>query len=147
MLPGLQLMDGRVLCVREGHTPEPFCRFNPNLPRIPGHNDASDHPVTCDCANELFDQNQIFLSPSPLYASHEKHYSDWHVCIQSDGHAWRVRCMLEVRVSPDCFTVGPQTIGATSPIDPDFDNDELEWYTKSVHGVILTGLLIQVERL
>jgi hypothetical protein len=34
-----------------------------------------------------------------------------------------------MRVKPDSYNKGPQTMGATEKIDKLFSNDEIEWFT------------------
>ena len=52
---------------------------------------------------------------------------------------------LVVRIRPDAYTIGPQTIGARSQMDPKFSNSELEWSTKRRGVAVLVGLLVKVE--
>ena len=56
-----------------------------------------------------------------------------------------IRCMFQVLVSPPAYQVGPETIGATTHLDPPIPNDCIEWYTKADRGVVLFGLLVQVK--
>ena len=43
------------------------------------------------------------------------------------------------------YQVGPQTIAATSEIDPKFSNQEIEWFTKERGCIILYGLLVKLD--
>ena len=43
------------------------------------------------------------------------------------------------------YQVGPQTIAATSEIDPKFSNQEIEWFTKKRGSIILYGLLVKLD--
>uniref|UniRef100_A0A668AJ46 Neuralized-like protein 4 n=1 Tax=Myripristis murdjan TaxID=586833 RepID=A0A668AJ46_9TELE len=52
---------------------------------------------------------------------------------------------FQVCVRPGSYKVGPQTLGASEPLDPRFSNTEIEWITKEQGGTLLYGLLIRVE--
>ena len=52
---------------------------------------------------------------------------------------------LQVRIQPDAYTVGPQTIGSRVEIDPKFPNSRLEWATKRRGVTVLVGLLVRME--
>ena len=56
-----------------------------------------------------------------------------------------LRIAFQVRIRPDTYDVGKQTIGARGTIDPLFPNSELEWSTHRRGVVILVGLLVKVE--
>lgn len=58
------------------------------------------------------------------------------------------RVAFQVRIKPDSYKVGKETVGATSrgvTIDDHFSNQELEWSTDCRGVVILVGILIKVE--
>lgn len=52
---------------------------------------------------------------------------------------------FQVCVRPGSYKEGPQTLGASEPLDPRFSNTEIEWVTKDQGGTLLYGLLIRVE--
>ena len=52
---------------------------------------------------------------------------------------------VQLCIDPDCYQVGPQTIAATSEIDPTFSNQEIEWSTKQRGSIILYGLLVKLD--
>ena len=76
-----------------------------------------------------------FLSQNPIFR-----WTDPLTEIQHD-----IRVALQVRIRPDTYDVGKQTIGARGTIDPLFPNSELEWSTDRRGVVILVGLLVKVE--
>ena len=55
------------------------------------------------------------------------------------------KAVLQLCINPESYQVGPQTIGATSEIDPKFSNQELEWSTKQRGSIIHYGLLVKVD--
>ncbi|MCI4384593.1 hypothetical protein PGIGA_G00040430 [Pangasianodon gigas] len=52
---------------------------------------------------------------------------------------------FQVCVRPGSYKVGPQSLGISEPLDPRFNNTEIEWITKEKGGTLLYGLLIRVE--
>lgn len=96
---------------------------------------------------ELLDPLQIFLSPSiryvelPQYAQIKK----WE---SSDTSSWTAQVAFQVRLKPDTYSIGQETVGATGQIDPNFRNESIEYYTKGdEHGShVLTGLLVKLEK-
>jgi len=128
--PGETLLGGTVMGIRDGHIPGPVERIN-----------------TYSDEREVFDPVAIFTSPSPKYASHRV-YADQRT-VEWPGNPGRqlgLRMVFQCRQRPDSYKVGQETIGATAIIDPNFCNNELEFYTKENVGVRLTGLLVQVSR-
>lgn len=55
------------------------------------------------------------------------------------------KAVLQLCINPDSYQVGPQTISATSEIDPKFSNQEIEWSTKQRGAIILYGLLVKLD--
>jgi len=55
------------------------------------------------------------------------------------------KTVLQLCINPDSYQVAPQTIGATSEIDPKFSNQEIEWSTKQRGSIILYGLLVKLD--
>ena len=55
------------------------------------------------------------------------------------------KTVLQLCINPDSYQVGPQTIAATSEIDPKFSNQEIEWSTKQRGSIILYGLLVKLD--
>ena len=47
--------------------------------------------------------------------------------------ALNAKVVLQLYINPDSYQVGPQTIAATSEIDPKFSNQEIEWFPSNVH--------------
>ena len=65
---------------------------------------------------------------------------------------YKASLILQTRLKPDSYTVGPSTIAdhlrkGPGPIDPNFSDDELEWMTdwECVHYIY--GVLIKLEEL
>ena len=56
-----------------------------------------------------------------------------------------VKVVFQVRVHPQRFDTGPQTIGKEDPIDFPLDNEEIEWSTTARDAIIPVALLILVE--
>ncbi|XP_077984774.1 neuralized-like protein 4 [Glandiceps talaboti] len=59
--------------------------------------------------------------------------------------SYEAKVVFQVCINPDSYKFGPQTIGATSDIDPKFNNQEIEWFTKERGCVIVYGLLVKLE--
>lgn len=58
-----------------------------------------------------------------------------------------LQTVFQLRVRPECYSVGLQTLGAQyKDIDRHFKDSELEWYTKEAGSVYLTGILVRVAR-
>ena len=74
----------------------------------------------------------------------------WHLsftCRYEDepsGKTYNAKVALQLCIRPDSYNVGPQTIGATSEIDPKFNNQEIEWFTKERGSTIPYGLLVKL---
>ena len=63
----------------------------------------------------------------------------------STNKSFSSKAVLQLCINPDSYQVGPQTIGATSDIDPKFSNQEIEWSTKERGSIILYGLLVKLD--
>ena len=59
--------------------------------------------------------------------------------------ALNAKVLLQLYINPDSYQVGPQTIAATSEIDPKLSNQEIEWFTKERGSIILYGLLVKLD--
>ena len=59
--------------------------------------------------------------------------------------AFNVKVVLQLCINPYSYQVGPQTIVATSEIDPKFSNQEIEWFTKERGSISLYGLLVKLD--
>ena len=94
---------------------------------------------------ELFDPNQIFLSPTIHYSELPQYAkkSEWTDLF---GDIYDAQLAFQVRIRPGTYGVGQQTVGAVDRIDPHFSNNEVEWYTTGEeHGsLILTGLMVKL---
>ena len=56
-----------------------------------------------------------------------------------------VSVAFQVRVRPNSYTMGPQTIGVNHSIDPYIENSKIEWFTKERSAIVPCALLIRVE--
>eukprot|EP01084_Bolivina_argentea_P068249 124205_1 len=132
--PGDITMDGDELGVRSGHIKKPFKRKN----KYTGE-------------DEKFDPNQIYVSPSITYASHNAYAPSFECDHPTNQHKKiSVRFAFQVRIKPDQYGIGQETVGAAQSdiiLDPYFNNNELEWYTKQNVGIILYGLLLHITEI
>ena len=60
---------------------------------------------------------------------------------------YRVRVAFEVRVKPKSYKIGRETVGLCDRLDPYFTNEELEWSTRARGAIILTGILVKLEKM
>eukprot|EP00040_Diaphanoeca_grandis_P034856 m.217618 g.217618 ORF g.217618 m.217618 type:complete len:492 (+) comp33239_c0_seq2:169-1644(+) len=132
--PGDIALGGDTLGIAKGHIAKPFNRLNKFTKK-----------------EELFDPNQIFLSPSPRYSAHPA-YAEMYVCQNplNSQEQLGVHFMFQCRVRPGAYSTGQETVGALASkttLDPHVSNSQLEWYTKESIGVVITGLLIRVREL
>ena len=58
---------------------------------------------------------------------------------------YKAKVLLQVRIEPESYEVGPPKGRATSQIDPLFTNDELEWSTDRRKVTVIYGLLVKLE--
>ncbi|XP_077977708.1 neuralized-like protein 4 [Glandiceps talaboti] len=92
-----------------------------------------------------FDTKQVFLSPSIRYSGHKIYAHPSKFKDKATNKVYSVRIVFQVWVNPMSYTVGPETIGAKHEIDPKFNNQELEWFTKQRGSIIMYGLLVNME--
>lgn len=135
LLPGQVAFDGEEIRIRSSHIADGFERQTP------------------EGSAEMFDPNQIFMSPSIRYCDSQI-YSSTQTWTRQEGagepELYNVQVALAVRVQPGCYSVGPETIGArrrNEQIDPQISNGCIEWYTKNTTSVIITGLLVKINTL
>ena len=127
-------LGGLAIGICGGHIPRPFQRRNMYAQ-----------------TDELFDPNQVFTSPSARYSSHPA-YAKEYIVTHPDHPSKKLlmRFMFQCRQRPGSYSIGQETVGAASQkvtLDPHFDNNQLEWYTKENAGVLVYGLLVQVREL
>ncbi|XP_066296523.1 neuralized-like protein 4 isoform X1 [Branchiostoma lanceolatum] len=108
------------------------------LPEMEGHLNDENKPQTPDVT-------QIFLSPTVKYAGHDAYARRYKFTDPKTKTVHYARVAFQVCIRPGCYQTGPQTIGANEPIDPKFDNNEIEWFTKERGATVLYGLLIKIE--
>uniref|UniRef100_A0A4W5JQU5 Neuralized-like protein 4 n=1 Tax=Hucho hucho TaxID=62062 RepID=A0A4W5JQU5_9TELE len=90
---------------------------------------------------------RVQLSPTMLYSGLEM-FAPKVQYVFRDPRSHRchqAQVGFQVCVRPGSYKVGPQTLGASEPLDPRFSNTEIEWITKDQGGTLLYGLLIRVE--
>ncbi|XP_070568213.1 neuralized-like protein 4 isoform X3 [Ptychodera flava] len=122
---------GMLLC------PEDVILGGEELSQREGHFDEHRKP-------DNFDTLQIFVSPSIKYVESRAYASP--IRWRDAGTLYDARVAFQVWIRPGSYQVGPQTLGASYPIDPEFDNDKLEWFTKERPAVVLYGLLVKLDR-
>lgn len=61
-----------------------------------------------------------------------------------DDKEYTAQVVMQVLIKPDAYSVGPQTVGAKTQIDPRFSNEEMKWSTRRRGAIILYGLLVRV---
>ena len=121
--PGCTLLSGKTISVRDGH-------INNIVKRINEHTGTT----------EKFDPtNSMFFSPSVKYSAHKVYTNVFY----SDGKMYRFA--LQLRIQPNTYKIGQQTIGASEQIDPHISNKSIEWYTEQTHTHFFTGILIQEQ--
>ena len=127
------VLGGRKLAIPEGHIQNTFKRTNLFTGK-----------------EEMFDPQQIFTSPSAQYVSHPVYAKPTRMAHPLKmGKVIDVHFMFQVRQRPNSYAIGQETVGATAKniqIDPEFNNNELEWYTKENVGIIIHGLLVRVQK-
>eukprot|EP01084_Bolivina_argentea_P105130 188197_1 len=130
--PGDLSIDGSKLSIQSGHIKKQFKRYNENTKKI-----------------EIFDPLQIFMSPSIKYASHGA-YSRWFECNDPDNNNQiiQVQIAFQVRIRPGSYGIGEETVNYDENIilDKNFENHELEWYTKDSLGIVIHGILLHIKQ-
>ena len=126
--PGDYTISGKQLEIRSGHIKSRHERINLYTKN-----------------KEMFNTNQIFTSPSIIYASNRV-YAEEDIVPHPfiTGKRIRLNYIFQCRQRPSSYKIGQQTIGKSEQIDKLFNNNELEWYTPENVGIILTGLLIKI---
>ncbi|XP_077984407.1 neuralized-like protein 4 [Glandiceps talaboti] len=93
---------------------------------------------------EGFDTKNIFMSPTIRYAGIDCYSKPDKYTDGETGKTYEVKVAFQVCVRPGSYRIGKQTVGAHFRLDPRFDNQEIEWYTKERGAVILYGVLIKL---
>eukprot|EP01084_Bolivina_argentea_P269569 458179_1 len=122
------------LGIHSEHIAEPFKRFNKYSKK-----------------EELFDPNQIYISPSIKYCGHNT-YAKKYYCSHPDdsNRTLSIQFAFQLRIRPGSYTIGQETVGAAVRgirLDDNFSNNELEWYTKENVGIVLYGLLLKIKEI
>ena len=121
LAPGSTTFRGNRIAVRQGHIEGSFERKN-------------EHTGI----NEIFDPtNKVFFSPTIKYCDYKGVYMSEH---PSKGKKYRFA--LQLRLQPDTYQTGQETVNASEQIDPHIPNTSVEWYTQELHTHFFTGVLI-----
>ena len=123
LAPGSTLHSGKVIAVRDGHINKIIERTN-------------QHTGTRENFNPT---NKVFFSPSIKYCANDV-YTNVVYC---DGKLYRFA--LQLRIQPNTYQIGQETIGASKQIDTHFSNKSIEWYSEQLHTHFITGILIQEQ--
>ena len=78
-----------------------------------------------------------------------EHYAKSFSVLTEDHKAIKAQCAFQLRIRPQSYLIGQETVGATAKgeiIDKDFNNNELEWYTKENVGIVVHRLLIKITQ-
>ncbi len=121
LAPGSILHSGESIKTRPGHINVTFDRLNEHTGRRENFNPT----------------NKVFFSPSIKYCDHEAYINEYYC------NGRRYRFALQLRIQPDAYTAGQQTICATKEIDPHIPNKSIEWYTDQLHAHFFTGILLR----
>ena len=128
--PGDITEYGQEVKARKGHIQKPFMRYNEHTQK-----------------QELFDPNQIFISPSIIYSENNVYAKEYLCSHPTKRHqTLKIKFAFQIRIRPNSYGVGQQTIKAKRQIDQHFDNSALEWYTKDSDAIVLYGLLMKIEK-
>lgn len=123
LAPGSTLHNGKTIAVREGHIKGTSERVNEHTGK-----------------KEMFNPtNKVFFSPSVKYCTN-KVYANVFYCEEKS-----YRFALQLRIQPNTYAIGQQTIRASEQIDQHFPNKSIEWYTEQLHTHFFTGILIQEQ--
>uniref|UniRef100_K1RDC5 Neuralized-like protein 4 n=1 Tax=Magallana gigas TaxID=29159 RepID=K1RDC5_MAGGI len=90
---------------------------------------------------------QIIMSPTIRYIGCNEFSPKFKLLDPRTKKTFHVRVAFQVWLKPGSYKTGPQSLGLTDQIDPQFPNSELEWSTKEHGSVLLHGLLIKIENL
>jgi len=131
--PGDVALGGEELKEQNDHISKPFKRIN-----------------KFTNAEETFDKNQIFTSPSIAYASLSTYAKPFYISDPNDKNiTYQLQFVFQLRQRPGSYNIGQETVGAAVSgikLDKYVDNNEIEWYTKENVAIVLTGLLLRIKK-
>ena len=120
--------------------------------KLPGTELSNNHVVTQpqghyteSCRPDGFDVNQIFVSPSPVYAGYEVYAKHKPFTDPCTGKVYECRVMFQLLIKPGSYTINKATVACHGRIDNHFENYEIEWSTKDSNNIMLCGLLITAK--
>ena len=96
----------------------------------------------------------VYFTPSIIYASHPRYANPMKISDDAESYPGKwVQVVLNFRIKPNSFEKHRQTLGHhTNKIDPNYNNDELEWFVPLKSGdyinennAILCGYMIRVS--
>ena len=120
LAPGSILHSGESIKTQPGHIKVAFSRTNEHTGK----------------KEEFNPQNKVFFSPSIKYSTNTA-YTNEYYCNE------RYYCFaLQLRIQPNTYKVGQQTLGATGELDPNVPNTSIEWYADQSHTHFFTGILV-----
>jgi hypothetical protein len=121
--PGTITESGFKIPIRSGHIEEPQNRLNKHSGEM-----------------EMFDPNQIFMSPTIKYCEHAS-----YTRFEDSPTGARFKTAFQIRIADGQYDIGQETVGVTGRIDPLFSNNAVEWYTLRIGAPVLHGLLIELD--
>ncbi|XP_070554512.1 neuralized-like protein 4 [Ptychodera flava] len=93
------------------------------------------------------DTKQVFVTPSVKYAAREEYATPSKFHDKEDASVHKAQVAFQVYIQPDTYERGPETVGLKTKLDPEFNNQELEWSTKRRGVILLAGVLVKLELL
>ena len=122
--------------------------------KLPGTKLENNHVVTqpqghytASCRPDYFDINQIFVSPSPIYAGCEVYAKHKPFTDPFTGRVYKCRVMFQLCIKPRSYAVSEATVACDGRIDDHFENSKIEWSTKDSKNIMLSGLLISAKEI
>ena len=72
--------------------------------------------------------------------------SMWMFTDPATGTPKKAQVAFQVRLKPESYSIGHETVHAAEPIDQHISNDSIEWYTRGdiAGSIIPTGLMVRV---
>ncbi|GAA6084974.1 neuralized-like protein 4 isoform X3, partial [Tachysurus ichikawai] len=116
--------------------------FSPTPVKVEGHGSYSEPEENSAPEREI---PRVHLSPTMRYSGLEVFAPKVQFRDPRSLRCHHAQVGFQVCVRPGSYKVGPQSLGISEPLDPRFNNTEIEWITKEKGGTLLYGLLIRVE--
>lgn len=116
--------------------------FSASPLKVEGHGSYSEPEENSAPEREI---PRVHLSPTMRYSGLEVFAPKVQFRDPRSLRCHHAQVGFQVCVRPGSYKVGPQSLGISEPLDPRFNNTEIEWITKEKGGTLLYGLLIRVE--